>query len=345
MQVRLPFRRTRATLLTGALLLPLLATGAGCAATTPPTDRSAATPEHPALAPQAAPAPARPLHAAVGQAAAEEQSGTRLAAQRHTGELQAAEAARQAAEAARQAAEAARRALETARHWGLATAPLAAPAKPAERPELTPQPGVSVRSGLPLVYRVPTDRQVVFLTVDDGAVKDTEFSRMAQELGVPFTAFVSGYLARGGYDYFRALQEQGVRVNNHTVNHKDLRRLDEAHQRREICDQQDELEQELGTRPVLFRPPYGEFTDATLRAAASCGITAVAIWNEEAFPDRIEYRYADQRLHPGDIILTHFLGPAQWHGATMADMLRRVIRTATDQGFALARLDDYLGRD
>ncbi|MFD0345693.1 hypothetical protein ACFQ0M_05620 [Kitasatospora aburaviensis] len=23
------------------------------------------------------------------------------------------------------------------------------------------------------------------------------------------------------------------------------------------------------------------------------------LWNEEAFPDRMEYRYDDQRLHPG----------------------------------------------
>ncbi|MDH6577907.1 polysaccharide deacetylase family protein [Kitasatospora sp. MAP5-34] len=244
--------------------------------------------------------------------------------------------------AARQAL-AIRQAAETARRWGLDAVPEPPPAPPADKPELTAQPGVSVHGDLPpLVFRVPTSDQVVFLTVDDGAEKDAEFSRMTRELGIPFTAFVSGYLARSDYGYFRELRDQGVRVNNHTLNHPDLRRLGYPEQRREICGQQDELERELGARPVLFRPPYGEFTEATLRAARSCGITALPIWNEEAFPDHLEYRYADQRLHPGDIILTHFLGPEQWKGGTMCDMLRRVLRAVADQGLTLARLDDYL---
>ncbi|MGW2398546.1 polysaccharide deacetylase family protein [Kitasatospora sp. NPDC001664] len=234
---------------------------------------------------------------------------------------------------------------ELARAWGLDAPPLPAPAPPAVKPVLR-EDGPHVRlqgDGLPpLVRRVPTTDKVVFLTIDDGREKDRRFNRMMRELGVPFSAFVSGYLAREDYGYFRELNEQGVRVNNHTLNHKDLRRLGYQRQHEEICGQQDELVREVGPRPALFRPPYGEFTADTLRAAASCGVTAMPLWNEEAFPDRMEYRHLDQRLHPGDIILTHFRGPEEWKGS-MTDLARLVIRTATEQGFALARLDDYLG--
>lgn len=233
---------------------------------------------------------------------------------------------------------------ETATAWGLDVVPLPAPPPPAQKPVLTAGPHVTLPGdGLPaLVRRVPTNDRVVFLTVDDGKEKDPRFNRMMRELGVPFSAFVSGYLARGDYGYFRDLRDQGVPVNNHTLNHKDLRRLDSQQQRTEICGQQDELEREIGTRPRLFRPPYGEYTTETLHAARSCGITAMPLWNQEAFPDRMEYRHLDQRLHPGDIILTHFRGTEDWHGS-MTDMARLVLRTATEQGFALARLDDYLG--
>ncbi|WP_457030116.1 polysaccharide deacetylase family protein [Kitasatospora sp. P5_F3] len=231
-----------------------------------------------------------------------------------------------------------------AQAWGLPSVPLAAPPAPARKVALSAGPHVTLAADdLPaLVRRVPTEDRVVFLTVDDGKEKDPEFSRMMRELGLPFSAFVSGYLARSDYGYFRDLNAQGVRVNNHTVNHKDLRRLDYAQQRAEICGQQDELEREIGVRPVLFRPPYGEYTTDTLRAARSCGITAVPMWNEEAFPDRMEYRQLDRQLHPGDIILTHFRGTEDWSGS-MTDMARQVLRTVTEQGFALARLDDYLG--
>ncbi|MER8184542.1 polysaccharide deacetylase family protein [Kitasatospora sp. NPDC094015] len=233
-------------------------------------------------------------------------------------------------------------ALATAQRWGLAALPLAAPPPPATKPELVAGYHVKTAAGLPpVVLRVPTDRPVVFLTIDDGAEKDPELVRMLADLKVPVSVFLSDYLARSDYDYFRGLQALGISINNHTINHPDLRRLDDEQQRQEICGQQDRLERETGTRPTLFRPPFGEYTEASLRVAASCGITAAPLWNEEAFPDRIDYRYEDHQLHAGDIILTHFRGAAEWQG-TMAQMLRRVIDTATAQGFALARLDDYL---
>nr|BFD88875.1 polysaccharide deacetylase family protein [Kitasatospora sp. Xyl93] len=235
-----------------------------------------------------------------------------------------------------------RAALETAQRWGLERPPLKAPPRPATRAALTPVQGVKLADGRPpVVYRVPTDDKVVFLTVDDGAEKDPEFSRMAEELGIPLSAYVSDYLARENYGYFRDLHAQGVEINNHTINHRNLKVLDYESQRQEICTQQDQLEQQIGARPRLFRPPYGEYNDDTLRAAASCGVEAVPLWNEEAFPDHMEWRYDDRKLHPGDIILTHFRGADIWK-ASMPDLLRKVLNEVTEQGFALARLDDYL---
>ncbi|MER5349194.1 polysaccharide deacetylase family protein [Kitasatospora sp. NPDC002551] len=245
-------------------------------------------------------------------------------------------------EAVARKAREARAVLETAARWGLARPPLPAPPPPASRPALYAAQGVKLADGLPpVVYRVPTDEKIVFLTVDDGAEKDPEFNRMANELGVPLSTFVADYLARSDYGYFRGLAAQGDAVNNHTINHRNLKLLGYGTQREEICRQQDQLEEQIGTRPRLFRPPYGEYNEDTLRAAASCGIEAVPLWNEEAFPDRMEYRYEDQRLHPGDIILTHFRGADLWPG-TMPDLLRKVVDEVTAQGYALARLDDYL---
>ncbi|WP_259470610.1 polysaccharide deacetylase family protein [Streptomyces sp. 1114.5] len=236
----------------------------------------------------------------------------------------------------------ARAALETAQRWGVDRPPLKALPRPATRAQLTPVQGVKLAEGRPpVVYRVPTDDKVVFLTVDDGAEKNPEFSRMAEELGVPFSAFVSDYLVRENYGYFRDMHAQGVEINNHTINHRNLKVLDYETQRQEICNQQDQLEQQIGVRPRLFRPPYGEYNDDTLRAAASCGVEAVPLWNEEAFPDHMEWRYDDRQLHPGDIILTHFRGPDIWK-ATMPDLLRKVVNDVTAAGFTLGRLDDYL---
>lgn len=164
---------------------------------------------------------------------------------------------------------------------------------------------------------------------------------MMTELKIPYTAFLSDYLVKENYGYFKKMQSRGVSLNNHTLNHRYMPGLSYAGQRREICGMQDIIKKRYGKRPELFRPPYGNYNKDTLRAAKSCGIKAVPLWASEAFADRMEWREWDKDLHPGDIILTHFRGREHWKG-TMPDMIRKVMKTVTDKGYAVARLEDYL---
>ena len=232
-----------------------------------------------------------------------------------------------------------------ARKWGLVRTPLIAPAPPAAKPRITTRKGFEVTGGdasLPPVFTtVPTKERVVFLTMDDGAEKDPELLRMMDELGIPYSAFLTDQEVNGDYGYFGEAQRLGVTLNNHTLSHAYLRGISHDEQKREICGQQDIIEKRFGKRPVLFRPPYGNYNRDTLRIAKSCGIKAVPLWNAEAFPDHMEWREGDGKLRPGDIILTHFRGRNEW-GATMTDLVRAVMKTITDQGYAVARLEDYV---
>lgn len=234
--------------------------------------------------------------------------------------------------------------IAAAKKWRLAKTPLAAPAAPKVKPELTTRDGFEVEDQEeypPVFTTIDTEDKVVFLTVDDGAEKDPEFLRMMQELKIPYTAFLSDYIVKDNYPYFKEMQAAGVTLNNHTLNHRYMPGLSYEKQREEICGQQDTIQKQFGKRPTLFRPPYGNYNQDTLRAAKSCGIKAVPLWNAEAFPNRTEYREWDRDLHPGDIILTHFRGKEDWKG-TMPDMIRHVMKTVTDKGYAVARLEDYL---
>ncbi|MFF8913401.1 polysaccharide deacetylase family protein [Streptomyces sp. NPDC015032] len=232
-----------------------------------------------------------------------------------------------------------------AKKWGLAGPPLIAPPPPAVKPHITTRKGFEVEGGddsLPPVFTtVPTEDRVVFLTMDDGAEKDPELLQMMDELDIPYSAFLSDYEVRDNYGYFGEAQRLGVGLNNHTLNHPYLPGLSYREQEREICDQQAIIEKQFGKRPALFRPPYGNYNGDTLRIAKSCGIKAVPLWNAEAFPDHMEWRELDQDLHPGDIILTHFRGRKEWDGS-MADLVRAVMKTVTDKGYAVARLEDYV---
>jgi len=233
--------------------------------------------------------------------------------------------------------------MAVATRWGLAKAPLVVPA-PAKKPAITFRKGFEVQGGadLPPVFTtVPTKDKVVFLTIDDGAAKDPVFLRMMSDLKIPYTAFLSDDLIDDDYDYFRGMRDLGVTLDNQTLHHRYLPGLPYEEQRNEICGMQDLMQREFGRRPTVFRPPYGNYNKDTLRAARSCGIAYAPIWNEEVYVDHWEYREWDRRLHPGDIVLAHFRGAPGSRG-TMPDLIRRFLQQATDDGFAVARLEDYL---
>lgn len=229
-----------------------------------------------------------------------------------------------------------------AKSWGLSKVPLRPPAPPAKKAKPVTETGHIKGEGLPpVITQVPTKDKVVFLTIDDGAEKDPELLKIMRELDIPYSSFLADYVSRDDYGYFRQMRKDGAYIQNHSINHKEMPKLSFAEQRKEICTQQDILEKEIGERPTMFRPPYGAYNKDTLKAAAECGVELVPLWAEEAFADRMEWSRADQKLHPGDIILTHFRGKDQWKG-TMPDMVRLVLETATEQGFAIARLEDYV---
>ncbi|MFI1255831.1 polysaccharide deacetylase family protein [Streptomyces netropsis] len=241
--------------------------------------------------------------------------------------------------AARPPAPAPEAASDAYRRWGL-DKPLAAPPAPPAR-KLTE----SVKAGgAPLlVRRVPTRDKVVFVTIDDGAEKDPEFVKMAEDLKLPLTMFLTDDIARAGrgYPYFDRLHALGNGVHNHTLGHPNLRTLTADAQRRQICGQQDALAKRYGARPTLFRPPYGNYNDATLAAAGGCGVKAVVLW--EATMQINDMRYAQgDKLRPGDIVLAHFRGPKELKGTSMTRMTTNMLRSIQKQGYTVARLEDYV---
>ncbi|MFC9928444.1 polysaccharide deacetylase family protein [Streptomyces sp. NPDC127190] len=246
---------------------------------------------------------------------------------------------------ARRAAEHARL-VAAARRWGLDEVPLTPPAPPRKKPEITARPGFEVDHqedwDLPPVFTtIPTRDKVVFLTIDDGSEKDPRFLKMMRDLKIPYTAFLSNYLVKDDYGYFRKMQSYGHTLNNHTLHHPYLPGLSYEEQKDEICGMQDIMEREFGKRPTVFRPPYGNYNQDTLRAAKACGIRYAPIWNEEVFVDHWEFREDDQQFRKGDIVLTHFRGRSDWNG-TMVDDMRRFLNRITREGYAVARLEDYL---
>lgn len=200
-----------------------------------------------------------------------------------------------------------------------------------------PDHGIAIGPDVPVLSRLPINDNVVFLTMDDGLVQDPAATKLLLQAKVPVTLFLVRSTITGGADYFRQWVRGGALIEDHTLNHPDMSRLNEAQQRAEICGNADLTERTFGRRPVLFRPPYGNWNQATRTAAGKCGIRAILLWHAAVNDGRVQFQ-GPNHLQPGDIILMHF------RTNTVGDM-QAVLTQARADGMRLGRIEDYLVPD
>ncbi|GAA0976461.1 hypothetical protein GCM10009555_036030 [Acrocarpospora macrocephala] len=202
----------------------------------------------------------------------------------------------------------------------------------------------------PVISSIPTTRKVVFLTIDDGWEQDPGFARQVLKKRIPITVFAmrdaveargpvdpaatgGRFVGAGGWSYF---QDLGVPIENHTLTHPNMRTLGFDAQKAEICGASRAIKRRMGVRPLLFRPPFGNYNTDTLRAAKECGIRVVLLWTASVQPGgKIAYQTPDKKLHAGDILLLHFRPNLSRDFRVLVNKIKR-------RGFALGNLDAYL---
>jgi peptidoglycan/xylan/chitin deacetylase (PgdA/CDA1 family) len=159
---------------------------------------------------------------------------------------------------------------------------------------------------VPLVRRITTDKPYVFLTMDDGAVQDPDALKLMQQNGTHPVLFLNEKYVKGHEAYFKQiLDATGATLGDHTVDHPNLKGKPYEFQRKEICDDADDFQKSLGVRPSIFRPPFGNYDQNTLKAAAACGMRAAVLWTAAVNDGVVQFQVGD-KLRPGDIVLMHF---------------------------------------
>lgn len=201
-------------------------------------------------------------------------------------------------------------------------------------PSYSVAPVVPADGKAALIRKVDTTDPVVFLTIDDGIVKDQRAMDFIVENRWPVTLFlVSGEL-KDEPEFFARVLEFGGTINSHTLSHPTLKGMSVEEQQREICGMVDVIRNEVGTVGHFMRPPYGSHDENTRRAAAACGLNAVVLWNSSLWEGNIDIMHRPS-LEPGDIFLTHFR-------KDLYDNLTRLFWQMYEDGFTLGRLQDYL---
>ena len=204
-------------------------------------------------------------------------------------------------------------------------------------------------------YYIGSNFYLRVLTKGDGIKKEIAFSfddgpageytrailEVLDKYRVPAAFFCIGKNIAGSPGLLRELHEGGHLIGNHSFSHSPWFDLFSSGKMLAELRQTDALiQEELGMRPRLFRPPYG-VTNPSLASAVRQGQYLVVGWTIRSLDTVIAeeqklFQKICRSIRPGAIILLHDRGKAT------LSVLPRVIEYARQEGYLICRLDKML---
>ena len=154
------------------------------------------------------------------------------------------------------------------------------------------------------------------LTFDDGP-NDPHTMHLLDVLArhkAKATFFLIGRYVRRRPEIARAVLAAGHEIGNHTFSHPNLALVSARRLRQELDDCRKALEDALGTKATLFRPPFGGRRPSVLRTARGMGLSPIMWsvtgydWNAKSADAIVEkvVRQADSRSQPqAEVVLLH----------------------------------------
>lgn len=193
-------------------------------------------------------------------------------------------------------------------------------------------------------YMDKSEEKVLYLTFDEGyengytgQILDT-----LKKCNVPAAFFVTGSYYDREPELIKRMVDEGHIVGNHTENHPNLHKLqDAAKMKEELKILDDKYYADFGERMKYMRPPEGEYSERVLAAAKDAGYKTM-FWSF-AYKDWIKdanmgadyaFESITPYLHSGAIILLHAVSRDN------ADALESVINYAKERGYEFKSLDE-----
>jgi len=191
----------------------------------------------------------------------------------------------------------------------------------------------------------------IALTFDDGphpAVTPAILDWLGNH-GVKAAFFIVGKHAAEHVDLVERIHGEGHIIGNHSYEHAHLGTMrGTSYWLREIGRSDDLIEQIIGKRPAMFRPPMGFKTHHLMRAARQRGHTVVT-WTRRGYDGvRTTSEQIVARLRQpeaGDIVLLHdgAVAPFRVNVSATVQALDQLLRHWASCGLAVQRLDTLLG--
>ena len=177
------------------------------------------------------------------------------------------------------------------------------------------------------IYRGHPEKTMVSLAVNVAWGEEylPEMLEVLKKHSIHATFFFEGQWVKKHPDLAKMIINAGHEGGNHSYTHPDMARLSEALAKEEMEKTNNVIESATGTHPLLFAPPSGSFTDATVEVAHQLGMRTT-LWTVDTIdwkkptPDALINRVIS-RIHPGAIILMH---PTEASSTSLDTLIKKI---------------------
>lgn len=202
---------------------------------------------------------------------------------------------------------------------------------------------VAARLDLPIYsVELPAEKKQVALTFDAAwGNEDTEtLIEILDRYGVKATFFVIGQWAEKYPESVRALYDAGHDIMNHSYDHRHYTELSSADMVQDAHRASEAIRKITGTRPNLFRPPYGDYNASVVESLQNAGYFTIQ-WDVDSL---------DWKDLSATEITKRVLGGAKngsivlFHNAALhtPEALPGIIEGLQGQGYELVKVSDMI---
>ena len=127
------------------------------------------------------------------------------------------------------------------------------------------------------IYCVEKQEKVISISFD-AAWGNEDTQRLIDELGqynVKATFFVVGQWVDKYPESVKALADAGHEIMNHSNTHPHMTKLSKEQMQKEVTECNDKIEKVTNKKPILFRPPYGDYNDSVVSAMRDIGMYTI----------------------------------------------------------------------
>lgn len=195
------------------------------------------------------------------------------------------------------------------------------------------------------IYSVKRDDKKIAISFD--AAWGNEFTmdilNTLDKYNVKSTFFLVGFWVDKYPEDVKEIDRRGHDVGNHSTTHPNMSQLSREDMLKEINTTSEKIEKLIGKRPILFRPPFGDYNNDLIQVCRENGIYVIQWdvdsldWKElgvQSVVDRVT-----RNINSGSIVLFHN------NAKYIREYLPIIIERLQEQGFEIVPVSELIYRE